>query len=76
MGRCRRALAQRPGLLVHLESRTLELLHHPLGKLAPGIIRGVFSPKPAEQVPAARQGEADRDEVSGGAVVSAFNQLE
>jgi hypothetical protein len=57
---CRRALAQYPSLLVYLESRSLKLLDHPLGELAPGIV-GVLPKEPPEQVPAARQGEADRE---------------
>jgi hypothetical protein len=37
------------------------VLDHLFGKLAAGIIRGVFSKEPAEEVPVARQGEADRE---------------
>jgi hypothetical protein len=56
VGRRRRALAQHPALLVQLKSRPLELLDHPLRKLAAGIVRGVFSKEPAEQVACAGQG--------------------
>jgi hypothetical protein len=59
MGCRRRALPQDPALLVQLKSGLLEVLDDPLGELAPGIIRGVFAKEPAEQVAAARQGEAD-----------------
>jgi hypothetical protein len=48
MGRRWRALPQCPSLLVHLEPGSLELLHDPLGELAPGIIRGMFSKESAE----------------------------
>jgi hypothetical protein len=61
MGPRGRALPQGPGLLVHLESRPLELLDDPLGEFAPGIVRDMFSKEPAEQVAAARQGKADRE---------------
>jgi hypothetical protein len=70
MRRRRWALAQCPRLFVQLEPRSLELLDHPLGELAPGIIWGVFSKEPAEQVTAPRQGEADREhELSAEGVV-------
>jgi hypothetical protein len=59
------ALPQHPGILVQLEPRSLELPDHALGKLAPGIIRRMFSQDPAEQLPAARQGEADREHELG-----------
>jgi hypothetical protein len=38
------------------------LLDDALGELASGIIRGVFSKKPAKEFAAARQGEADRED--------------
>jgi hypothetical protein len=47
MGRRGWALTQYPRLLVHLEPRSLELLDDPLGELAAGIIRGVFSKESA-----------------------------
>jgi hypothetical protein len=59
--RRRRALPQRPALFVQLEPRSLQVFDHTLGELVPGIIRGMFSKEPAEQGPAARQGEADRE---------------
>ena len=40
---------------------SLKLFNGSLGELTPGMIRGVFSNEPAEQIPAARQREADRD---------------
>jgi hypothetical protein len=64
------ALTEYPSILVQLEPRSLELLDYPLGELAPGIIRRVFAKDSAEQFPAARQGEADReDELSAEGVV-------
>jgi hypothetical protein len=60
--RCRRrALPQRPALLIHLEFRALKVFDNPLGMFATGIIRGVFAKEPTEKVPAAPQGEADRE---------------
>jgi hypothetical protein len=47
--------------LVQLESGLLEVLDYSLGELAPGIIRRVFAKEPAEQLPAAGQGEANRE---------------
>jgi hypothetical protein len=47
--------------LQDFEPRPLEVLDHALGKLAAGIVGGVFSKEPPEQVAAARQGEANRE---------------
>jgi hypothetical protein len=48
-------------MLVQLESRSLEVLDHPLGELVAGIVRSMLSKQPTEQVAAARQGETDRE---------------
>jgi hypothetical protein len=53
MGPRGRALPQGPGLLVHLESRPLELLDDPFGEFVPGVIRSMLSKEPAQQVAAA-----------------------
>ena len=65
MGCRRRALAQHACLLVQLESRPFKVLDHPLGELVAGIVGRMFSKEPAEQVPAAGQGEADREHELG-----------
>jgi hypothetical protein len=58
MGRHRRMLAQGPGLLVHLKSRSLELLNDALGELPPGIIRSMLSKKLAKEFAAFSGGGA------------------
>ena len=65
MVRRRRKLAENPRLLIQLEPRRLELLNDALGELMPGIIRGVFFKEPAEEIPAACQGQADRESKLG-----------
>jgi hypothetical protein len=56
-----RAVAQCPALLVQLEPGSLELIDHSLGELLAGIVRGMLSKEPAEQVAAPGQGEVDRE---------------
>ena len=56
----RRALPQRSTLLIQLEPSPLEVLDHPLGELVAGIVWGMLSKQPAEQVAAPGKGEADR----------------
>ena len=61
MQRPRRALAQDRVFSSSSNPRFRKVLDHPLGELLAGIVRGMLSKEPAEQVAAARQGEADRE---------------
>jgi hypothetical protein len=59
--RARRALPHHLLGFVDLETRLLEVLDHPIGKHLARIVRRVFLEDPAQQLPAARDREADRE---------------
>jgi hypothetical protein len=56
---------------VDFETRLLEVLDHPGGELLAGIVRRVLGQDPAQQLPAARDREADREGelIAEGAVI-------
>jgi hypothetical protein len=50
---------------VDLEPRLLQVLYHPRGELLARIIGNVLLEKPAQKIPAAGDGEADRERELG-----------
>jgi hypothetical protein len=69
--RARRALPEHPALFVDHKPRLLQVLHDPLGEHLAGTVRRVLLEEPSQQLPAARDREADRTGqlVAKGAVV-------
>jgi hypothetical protein len=57
----RRTLSEHLALFVNLETGLLEVLDHPGSELLASIVRRVFLKDPAQQLPAARDREADRE---------------
>ena len=56
-----RRLPERLAVLVKLEARLLKVPDYPLGELLPGIVGRVFAHDPTQQIPAARDGEGNRE---------------
>jgi hypothetical protein len=61
----RRALPQALVPLVQLEPRPLQVFHHPLTELVPGIVGCVLAQQPAEEVTTPGDGEADGEHELG-----------